>query len=93
VLAHLSFLTFDPARCCNGMEGVWDLWRHACVVQVVRDHWLGLSCIWDWTGAQSSNGTVPAPFTTWKFRPDGVSQRTIDFIWCVSACMATLQLR
>lgn len=22
-----------------------------------------------------------APFTTWKFRPDGVSQRTIDFIW------------
>ncbi|EIE22477.1 DNase I-like protein [Coccomyxa subellipsoidea C-169] len=49
--------------------------------QVVREHWLGLSCIWDWAAAHSTNGSVPAPFTTWKFRPDGVSQRTIDFIW------------
>ncbi|CAL8468539.1 g8079 [Coccomyxa elongata] len=49
--------------------------------QVVRDHQLGLSCIWDWLAAQSSNGSTSVPFTTWKFRPDGVSQRTIDFIW------------
>jgi hypothetical protein len=53
--------------------------------QVVRNHRLGLSCMWEWPSMEgaTSNGTSPAatPFTTWKFRPDGVSQRTIDFIW------------
>ena len=57
------------------------------------------------SSSDSGNGASPAqgasmgdaeraPFTTWKFRPDGVSQRTIDFIWCAAcmhACMRVLQ--
>ena len=71
--------------------------------QVVREHALGLSCLWDARGeaqaGTSGNGALPAdpeeeqqrlPFTTWKFRPDGVSQRTIDFIWCVCGPMRVI---
>ena len=69
--------------------------RHvpACA-QVVREHGLGLACTWDPPGISGNtfgNGAAPAgacepgeeaPFTTWKFRPEGVSQGIIDFIWC-----------
>ena len=55
-------------------------------MQVVREHELGLQCIWDETGPappSSYGASCPEqePFTTWKFRSDGVSKRTIDFIW------------
>lgn len=62
--------------------------------QVVREHGLGLACTWDppgTSGGASSNGAAPAvdgdpggeaPFSTWKFRPEGASQGIIDFIWC-----------
>lgn len=84
-------VTFSDLQCCiashaaiNTVSGVGDLlWGMR--LQVVRDHQLGLSCIWDWMAAHSSNGSTSVPFTTWKFRPDGVSQRTIDFIWCAPA--------
>ncbi|CAL5221334.1 g3509 [Coccomyxa viridis] len=54
--------------------------------QVVRDHHLGLECIWDAhppNSAASNGASCPEkePFTTWKFRSDGASKRTIDFIW------------
>ncbi len=56
-------------------------------LQVVRDHHLGLECIWDAhppNSAASNGASCPEkePFTTWKFRSDGASKRTIDFIWC-----------
>ena len=55
-------------------------------LQVVRDHHLGLQCICDAHSLESAAGNGAAcpqeePFTTWKFRSDGVSKRTIDFIW------------
>ena len=55
-------------------------------MQVVRDHQLGLQCIWDDASPvqNSSNGASSPeqePFTTWKFRSEGVSKRTIDYIW------------
>ena len=55
-------------------------------LQVVRDHPLGLQCIWDAQrpDSPSSNGAScpeEEPFTTWKFRSDGASKRTVDFIW------------
>ena len=55
-------------------------------MQVVRDHKLGLQCIWDDASRvqNSSNGASSPeqePFTTWKFRSEGVSKRTVDYIW------------
>ena len=56
-------------------------------LQVVRDHPLGLQCIWDAQrpdSAATNGGSCPEGepfFTTWKFRSDGASKRTIDFIW------------
>lgn len=81
---------YSISRCCRTMHycGVVVYKRGVMSLQVVRDHWLGLTCIWDSAAAASSNGSAPpaVPFTTWKFRPDGVSQRTIDFIWCADHC-------
>ena len=76
---------------------------HVC--QVVREHGLGLACTWDLPGisaSPSSNGAAPAgggkpweeaPFTTWKFRPEGVSQGIIDFIWCATGFAKHTALR
>ncbi len=65
-------------------------------MQVVRDHQLGLQCIWDAESPRnnSCNGAAcpeQEPFTTWKFRSDGASKRIIDFIWWALSCTQCLQ--
>ncbi|KAK9828585.1 hypothetical protein WJX72_000894 [[Myrmecia] bisecta] len=52
--------------------------------QVLRRHGLGLQCLWDEPVSPSvpdSDGGASRPFTTWKYRPGGESQRIIDYIW------------
>ena len=68
------------------------------LMQVVKSHQLGLQCIWDAAcpTQNSSNGASSPeqePFTTWKFRSEGVSKRTIDYIWWALGQLASSKLQ
>ena len=58
--------------------------------QVVEEHSLGLSSIWEEQAEACSevDGRAAcadaAPFSTWKFRPGEASCRISDYIWCAS---------